>query len=317
LKNITKRNKGYLFIIIASLLFAMIGIFGKLALNTGLDPFTLIVYQYGLMSILLIVYLLIKDPASLRISRKMLLYTAIQGIIGTAGTTVFYYLAIDQINVGVASMLLFTYPVFVNLFFMFTGIRKITRAGKISLVVAFIGSVLVLDVLSGGLDSLSALGIVFGLLSSLSYAFYNTFADLKLSGLSPVIISFYTSVVALLAGIALTPGVLARPIGWSLDLVACLLMLAVVSGIMPVLLIYRGIALIGADKASIVASSELPITIILAYFALNEQMNLLQISGIIMIVAAVLMLHRSDGDSGSIERKIEKKPLIEDVEGEK
>jgi len=295
---LSNKNKGYIFIITASILFAMIGIFGKLAMQTGIGPFELLVYQYALMAALSGAWLAAARPRSLRVPRRDLVHMVIQGLIGTGGTTILYYLALDRINVGIASMLLFTYPVFVNVFFMASGIRAITRIGKWALGIAFAGSLLVLDVLNIGLAGLSAAGVVFGLLSSICYAFYNTYADLKLSSVPPAVICFYTSLAAMTEGLILMPSIVASPPAVDVELVLYLIMLSVVSGILPVLLIYRGIAWIGADKASIVSCSELPLTIILAYFALGEQMNMLQLVGVALVIAAVLLLHRSDGADG-------------------
>jgi drug/metabolite transporter (DMT)-like permease len=272
----------------------MIGVFGKLALNTGLDAFQLYACQYGIMTIIMGLWFVFTRPGSLRITRSTFLKLVLQGIIGTSGTTVFFYLAIGEINVGIASMLLFTYPVFVSIFFMVSGIRKISTMGKIALFFALIGSLLVLDLFSAGQVSFSWKGILFGILSSLCYAFYNTFADLKLSTIEPSVITFYTSVVSFVTGLIIASDILTVVMGFNVEMLGYLFMLAVISGILPVILIYRGISLIGADKASIVSSSELPITVILAFLFLGERMNAFQLSGMVLIVAAVILLHTTE-----------------------
>ena len=71
-------------------------------------------------------------------------------------------------------------------------------------------------------------------------------------------------------------------------------MLALTSGIIPTILMYKGIKYIGADKASIVASSELPMTIILAYFFLSEKMSIIQLLGVAAIVGSVVLLEKAD-----------------------
>jgi hypothetical protein len=66
--------------------------------------------------------------------------------------------------------------------------------------------------------------------------------------------------------------------------------LAVVSGILPVIFLYKGISMVGADKASIVATSELPITILMSFFVLGERMGLIQLAGIILIMCSIIIL---------------------------
>lgn len=306
-----KRKLGYIYIIIASSCFALIGIFGKLVLNSGISAFELLFYQYVIMFLVLGLLILIRDPKDFRISRRMLIRTVIQGAIGATGTSVFYYLAIEKINVGMASMLLFTYPIFVNLFFIFGGIRKIGLGSKIALASAFLGSCLVLNIFTTGVTGISGIGIILGIFASFCYAFYNVFADLKLSTLPSVTISFYTSLVTLLIGGAIAPGAIAHFVSLAglgtgaasgglssgfLEMLGYLVLLALICGVLPTLLMYKGIALIGADKASILSSCELPLTIIFAFLVLGEKMVLLQMFGIALIVGAVLMLHLTDKD---------------------
>jgi drug/metabolite transporter (DMT)-like permease len=310
-----KRKIGYIYIIIASSCYAMIGIFGKLVLNSGFSAFELLFYQYVIMAAFLSGWILIKSPGDLHVSKKMLINLMIQGIIGAAGTSVLYYMALAKINVGMASMLFFTYPIFVNLFFIFTGIRKINLGSKIALAFAFIGSCLVLNIFTTGIAGISLAGIVLGILSSICYAFFNVFADLKLNTLKPITISFYTSMVTMIIGGILAPGALphfaaatglgsgAGPTPLLMAMLVYLAMLALICGVLPTILMYEGIARIGADKASILSSSELPLTILFAYLVLGEKMVLIQIVGIILIVAALLMLHRSDQGGNSHEIK--------------
>jgi drug/metabolite transporter (DMT)-like permease len=66
--------------------------------------------------------------------------------------------------------------------------------------------------------------------------------------------------------------------------------LAVVSGILPIIFIYKGIKLVGADKASIVATSELPLTILMSFLVLGERMNIVQLSGIALIICSIIIL---------------------------
>ena len=314
---LAKRDKkiGYIYIIIASSCYAMIGIFGKLVLNAGFSAFELLFYQYIVMTLLLGGFLLIKSPGDFRVSKQMLIYLLIQGAVGTTGTSILYYLAIEKINVGMASMLLFTYPIFVNLFFIFSGIRKINNGSKIALASAFVGSCLVLNIFTTGIAGISLAGIVLGILSSFCYAFFNVFADLKLNTLKPIVISFYTSLTTLIIGGALAPGALPHfaavtGLGSGLGLTPELLtmlgylaMLALICGVLPTVLMYEGILRIGADKASVLSSSELPITVIFAYLVLGEEMVLIQILGIVLIVVALLMLHRSDHGGNNYELK--------------
>jgi drug/metabolite transporter (DMT)-like permease len=86
------------------------------------------------------------------------------------------------------------------------------------------------------------------------------------------------------------PGFLKFNFVMSWEIAFYVLELAIISGILPVVFLYKGIGIVGADKASIVATAELPITIILAYLILGEKMNIVQGIGIFFIIASIILL---------------------------
>jgi drug/metabolite transporter (DMT)-like permease len=58
----------------------------------------------------------------------------------------------------------------------------------------------------------------------------------------------------------------------------------------PVIFLYKGIRIVGADKASIVANAELPITIVLSFLVLEERMGPVQLFGILLIMCSIILL---------------------------
>ena len=288
------RKKGYIYVILASSFFAMIGIISKMAMNTGLTPFMLLTYQYLFTIIFLSIWILATDRKALLIDKKSIMLMAIQGVIGAFGTSLFFYLAITKISVGMSTMLLFLYPAVVNIYFGFSGVRKIGAASIVALLSALMGSFMVLNIFGTEGFSISIIGIIFGICSCLAYAFYNIFADLKFSNFSPVIISFYTAISAFITSLIVSPSFFKFDVNFSWKLIGLFVLLALTSGIIPTILMYKGIKYIGADKASIVASSELPMTIILAYFFLSEKMSIIQLLGVAAIVGSVVLLEKAD-----------------------
>ena len=57
--------------------------------------------------------------------------------------------------------------------------------------------------------------------------------------------------------------------------------------------INKGISIIGADRASITATSELPITILLS-FCTGRKMELVQLAGMLLIMCSIIMLQYED-----------------------
>lgn len=285
-----KNSIGYLYVLLAAFFFALIAVIGKTVMNSGINPLDLIIMQNAAAAIFILIYFALVDIKKLKLDKTSLKTLLIQGLIGSACTTVFFYLALEKINAGIASMLLFTHPVLVSLYFMATKTKKITLTNNIALLAAVLGSVMVIDVFNIDMEKTSLAGIAFGIAASAAYAFYNVYADLKLKDFEPLVITFYTTVTILAVALVFRPGFFRFEFEMTAQLLGYICELSVISGILPVMFLYKGIKRVGADKASIVATSELPITILLSFLILGERMGPVQLAGIMLIVCSIIML---------------------------
>ncbi len=293
------RNKtGYVYVLLAAFFFALIAVIGKTVMNTGINVFDLLILQNIAALLFMLVYFAAVDIKRLRLDRRSLKTVLIQGLIGSAGTTILFYLALQRMNAGIASMLLFTHPVLVSIFFMATKTKKITLTNNLALIAAFLGSLMVINVFNIDLAKTPLIGIVFGVLSSTAYAFYNIYADVKLKGFEPLVTTFYTTLTILVVTLILRPGFFRFEFAMTTELLLYICELAVVSGILPVIFLYNGINRVGADKASIAATSELPITILMSFFLLGERMGFVQLTGIFLIMCSIIILQYE----GALER---------------
>ncbi len=286
-------KKGYLYACTAAFFFAFIAIIGKRILGHGIGPFQLLATQYFFTIIILFVFLLATNRNALKTNWSEIKLFMLQGIIGSAFTNLLFYTALQTINAGMASLLLFINPVYITLFFSISGLRKIQKHNWFALIVAIIGSILVLNLFQKGQNQIAIQGLIFGGLSGLCYAFYNVFADIKLKTINPNKINMYSSMFGLI--FTLIIGVITgQNLQFPIDYVPSIFALSILAGILPILFIYKALEQIGSEKVSVIASLELPITLILAYIVLNEQMQWVQIAGVIMVIAATFILHLNE-----------------------
>lgn len=285
-----KSSLGYIYVALAAFFFALIAIIGKSAFSTGINVYDLFIMQNAVSVVIMFIYLFIKDKKSIIITRSQFKRVIFQGVFGSTATTLFFYLALEKINAGIASMLIFTHPVFVTLFFLLTGLRKITLVNNLALLLAVIGSGMVINIFNINLAQTPAIGLIYGVICSITYAFFNVFADLKLKDVKSEVLTMYTSAIMFVASAILNPGFLKFDIILSPQIIFYVFELAVVSGILPVIFLYKGIALVGSEKTTIIATAELPITLILAFLVLKETMVSTQIIGVVFIIGAVLVL---------------------------
>jgi len=289
---LSKTNLGYIYVALASFFFALTSIIGKSAFNTGVTVYDLMIMQNVVSVLVMLGYLLITDKKSILLSKDKLKNVIIQGIFGSTAATVFFYLAVEKMNAGIAAMLIFTHPVFVTLFFVLTGMRKITWVNNLALFLTVLGSALVINVFNLDVAKTPAIGIVYGILGSVACAFFNIFADLRLKDIKPEVVPLYTSTVMLIISAMINPGFFRFDITLSPQTVFYVFELAIVSGVLPVIFLYKGIALVGSEKVTIIATTELPVTVLLAFLILKETMVFTQIIGVVTIIGAVLVLHR-------------------------
>lgn len=290
--NITQHPKlGYGFALGSALCYAIQVILGKFILKSGMAAFDLLLIQYSCTTIILAIFLLSKRDASLFHCPKIQLgKVALQGIIGAAGTSILLYLAMERIDAGVASMLLYLCPVFVCLFFIFTGIKKIGLPNRIAVAISFIGAFLVLNIFPFHDGAISLTGILFGVCAGISYAFYNLFADLKLRDIKTETLLFYMYIFATAILYVINFRIFFHPPHIEEPFILALVCFSSIFQVAPMALLNLGIRSIGADKSSVVITAELPFTVILAFFVLGEAMVPLQLLGIVMIVSAILIL---------------------------
>ncbi len=285
-----KSKVGYIYVLLAAFFFALIAVIGKTVMNTGINVFDLLILQNAVALLFMLIYFATIDIKKLHLSKANLKTVLIQGFIGSAGTTILFYMALQRMNAGIASMLLFTHPVLVSLYFMLTRTKRITVTNNLALLSAFLGSIMVINIFNIDMTRTPWIGLCFGVMSSIFYAFYNIYADMRLKSFEPLVITFYTTLTSLAVTLMLHPGFFKLEFAFTTELLLYVCELAVVSGILPVIFLYKGINLVGADKASIVATSELPITILMSFLVLGERMDLVQLTGIALIIISIIIL---------------------------
>ena len=287
-----KYTYGYLYAILAAFLYALVAIVAKNLVTSGTHPFQVTFYQYLFSVLILGAWIFMRYRGAFRCGLRKLCYFAILGIVGGATTNMLFYSALQYLDAGITSMLLFLHPVFITIFFAVTRIKKIRLINYFSVFIAACGAAIVLNVFSGTMH-FSAVGIGLGILSGVTYAFYNIFADLKLKDDEPNVINFFACSASMLYSLVMLT---VNGIGFSIEPIALpsIFFLAAFSGVLPAYCFFKALQYIGSEKVSVISSIELPLTLIMAFTILKEHMSPFQLFGVVLIVAATVLLHRNE-----------------------
>ncbi|MBP6425357.1 MAG: EamA family transporter, partial [Flavobacterium sp.] len=198
-------------------------------------------------------------------------------------------LAVKYIPVSIAIVLLMQ-TVWMGVLFEMLLEKKIPSAQKIiSVFVVLVGTALATNIIEDKLVT-DWRGIVLGLLSAASFTTTMFTANRVGIGVS----SAQRSLFMLLGGAVIVIGfAIANQTGdfqfeifskWGI-------VLALFGTIIPPLLFNAGFPLTGIGLGSIVSALELPVSVLMAYFLLNENINTWQWIGIVLIILAIVIMN--------------------------
>ncbi len=108
---------GYLAGIISGITYGMNPLFGVPVINKGLDVNSLLFYRYGVATLLMLIYMLIAKR-QIRISWKQFGLMTLLGVLFT-GCSITLFEAYKYIPSGIATSILYVYPIMVALIMMF------------------------------------------------------------------------------------------------------------------------------------------------------------------------------------------------------
>jgi len=108
-----KRALGALLTLMAGTCRSTASVLGKLTMDLGYSPLTVVAYRLGPgFTILLVIALLWQGRKVLTMTRKMLLLLVLAGVIGVGFGTPFYFWAVSLIGASLAVILLYATPIF-------------------------------------------------------------------------------------------------------------------------------------------------------------------------------------------------------------
>ncbi len=286
-----------LLVVVAGTLWGMIGYFVRSLQSQGLDSLQIVAIRMSISAILFALYALIFDRKLFKIKLKDLWCFLGSGVLSVGFFSFCYFKAIELSSLSVASILLYTAPIFVMIFSVILFKEKLTVIKAVSLILAFLGCLFVTGVFDVG-ESINTLAIVFGVLSGICYALYSIFSRLALDrNYSPLTITLYTFIfagVSSLLVIDVKPVVKLVSSGVH-DLGFCVLF-AVLSCVLPYVTYTIGLKYVRPSTASIVASIEPVVATITGAIVFKEAVPFpFGYIGIALVIFSIILINLSFG----------------------
>ena len=290
----TSKSKlqGALLIALGASSYGMLATFVKMAYSEGFTTpeVTVAQFTYGIIGIVLIHT--IQKSQNKNQATKASTKTKVQLMVAGTSlgmTSVFYYLAVKYIPVSIAIVLLMQ-TVWMGVLFEMLLEKKIPSTQKIiSVFIVLIGTALATNSFENKLET-DWRGILFGLLSAASFT--TTMFTANRVGIN--VTSAQRSLYMLLGGALIVFGfALANQSGgFNFEIFAKWgIVLALFGTIIPPLLFNAGFPLTGIGLGSIVSALELPVSVVMAYLLLNENIIFWQWIGILFIILAIIIMN--------------------------
>jgi drug/metabolite transporter (DMT)-like permease len=283
--------KGSLLIILAACCYGMLGTFVKMAYRDGYGTAEVTISQFSLGFITLLIFnLTVKKKEVIPRSKRNSIKSYIKVIVAGSSlglTSIFYYLTVKYVSVSIGIVLL-VQAIWMSLALEIILSRKRPEFIKVLvIIIILLGTIMATNVFHED-SQINWKGIGWGISAAISYTatMYSsnhvglefrplTRSFLMISGGFVVVILVYFS--TFLQGLSL--GIF---LSWGLPI-------AIFGTILPPILFTKGMPMTGMGLGAIFTSLEIPVSIVFAYFLLDEQVALIQWIGVCLILAAIVL----------------------------
>jgi drug/metabolite transporter (DMT)-like permease len=294
--SIKNNIKGVLLVALGATSYGMLATFVKLSYIEGFTTAEVTSSQfiYGIIGVLFInLFQRIKNKNSAtKANSKNILHLMIAGT-SMGMTSVFYYLAVKYIPVSIGIVLLMQTVWMGVLLEWFLDKKAPSLQKTVAVIVVIIGTGLAINILKIDFNDTSinwSLGLFWGLLAAASF----TTTMFTANKVALEISSAQRSLYMLLGGaiIVFGFGLYTQTTDFNFEIFTKWgIVLALFGTIIPPMLLNAGFPLTGIGLGSIVSSLELPVSVLMAYFLLNEEILLIQWIGILLIILAIVIMN--------------------------
>lgn len=283
---------GYLFVMLAALLWAISGTVSKFIFASGISPVELVQLRAAGATFFLAMALGVGNRSLLRIARKDAGYFFTVGIL-LAVTQYTYLFAISKTLVAVAILLQYQAPVVVALYAFLVLRERIARLTIAAIVCSLLGCYLAVGGYSLHILSMSKAGIISGLCSAVTFALYTVRSDCGMDRYSPWTILFYAFAVAAIIWNVVYPPFHAVGRSFTWQTWWWVFFIAVFGTILPFGFYSLGIKGIRPQHASVTATLEPIAAGAMSFIFLGEILETWQIVGAVLVITAIIILQHS------------------------
>ena len=281
----------------AAFAFGMSGAWARGLIDAGWTPGAAVTARVWVAALVLLIPTVLALRGRWRVLWRSAGMVAAYGLLAVTATQLFYFQAVAVMDVGIALLIEYTAPVAVILWLWVRRGERPSRRSILGAVIAFLGLVLMLDIVTGA--KVDVAGILWALGAMVGAATYFVLSAKADTGLPPIALA---GVGLLLGALGLTVaglvGVL--PVAWPTDDIAYrfgtvpwflpVLAMGLVSTALAYLLGIASTRMLGSRLASFVALAEVVAALLFGWLLLGQLPDLLQALGGVLVLVGVIVV---------------------------
>jgi len=281
---------GVLYILVSGACFGLLPWFVRIAYGHGADPFGMLAARFTMAAVMLLVIRAVRMRGNPLPRGRALVNLLLLGAVGYAPQSTFFFNGVKRIDISLATVIFYTYPVFVVLASWLVFRHRPSRVTVVCLAAAVAGAALT----AGQVGSGSITGVLLMLGAAVWYTGYILVSTKvvaavdALTSITTVMLGASAAhLVILLVDSASLPSD-AR--GWAATAGAAFFSTVIAMGFF-----FAGIKIVGPGAAAVLSTIEPVVSIVVGVTALGESLDAVRVAGALMVLVSVTVLARLAG----------------------
>ena len=281
------KAKGYILGAVAAATYGMNPLFALPLYKAGMNPDSVLFFRY-LFAIPVLGMMIVARGRSFKLKRKEVLPLIIMGLL-VALSSLALFQSYNYMDVGIASTLLFVYPILVALIMWIAFKEKLTLPTVLCILLALGGIGLLYK--SGDGSTLNLTGIILVMISALSYAIYIVGVNQStLRNLATLSLTFYVLLFGLVLFLVRVDFGQSLRVAETWYLWGNLIALAIFPTAISFLCTTQAIQYIGSTPTAILGALEPLTAVFFGVVVFGESLTLRLSCGMLMIILAVTLI---------------------------
>ncbi|WP_227938133.1 DMT family transporter [Alkalihalobacillus deserti] len=279
----------YILAILGAACWGLIGLFVQNLYDFGFTPWDVVAIRSIFAAVILLLYMALFQRKDLKVNWKHIPLFIGSGIISIVFFNWCFFTVMEQANLSLAVVLLYTGPLFVTILSRVFFKELLTVRKTIAIIITLIGCAFVVGFLPSVSTVITAATFLIGLSSGFFYALYSIFAKVSSRYYGALTITGYTYFCSAIFMLTTSQFVSKLDLFISWSVLINSLALALIPTILAFLLYTKGLSYIESSRASILSTIEPVVAICVGFLVFKDVLSIWQWTGVCLVIVSIIL----------------------------